>query len=224
MPVRAQVYRVDNVRILVEDCSARLVATARSNAKRSNVEFGLDDASISRLWDAQGGCCAVSGLEFTDEEFPEALVKRPFAPSADRIVPGGGYLQGNVRLVCVCANLSMNEWGVDTLIRLADAVVNFHRKHVIKDPSSPCGGLDRRDASPRRWLRVTEWRLTMPRPTDDALLVCAARCPFRRRAFDWRPRGREAPQCSKQARQRPDIGRRDAPPIGLALTARCKTL
>ena len=95
--------------------------------------FGLDDAVMARLWERQGGCCAVSGLEFTDEEFPKALVKRPFAPSVDRIVPGGGYVEGNVRIVCVCANFSMNEWGVDTLIRLADAVVGFHRREVIRD-------------------------------------------------------------------------------------------
>lgn len=37
--------------------------------------------------------------------------RMPYAPSIDRIDPGLGYSRGNVRIVCVAANLAMNVWG-----------------------------------------------------------------------------------------------------------------
>jgi hypothetical protein len=74
----------------------------------------------------------VSDLPFTNEEIPQALVRHPFRPSLDRIDPGGAYAWDNVRLVCVCANFSMNEWGLSTLVRLADAVVDHQRRTAIR--------------------------------------------------------------------------------------------
>lgn len=120
-------------RIELVDCGARLLGAARSNAKKADVPFALDECVISEIWKEQGGRCAVSGLDFTDEQFATALVKRPFAPSIDRIVPRDGYVPKNVRIVCVCANFSMNEWGLETLVRLADAVLDFHRSSVVRD-------------------------------------------------------------------------------------------
>jgi hypothetical protein len=73
----------------------------------------------------------VSGLPFTNEEIPQALVRYPFRPSLDRIDAGGPYEWDNVRLVCVCANFSMNEWGLSTLIRLAYAVLDYQRQAAI---------------------------------------------------------------------------------------------
>ena len=56
----------------------------------------------------------------------------PSRPSLDRIDAGGAYEWDNVRLVCVCANFSMNEWGLSTLVRLADAVVDHQRRTTIR--------------------------------------------------------------------------------------------
>ena len=120
-------------RITLSDCTKRLLSGSRTNARKSEVEFGLNEDILSRLWLRQNGCCAVSGMNFSDDVFPQALVKRPFAPSIDRIAAGGPYIETNARIVCVCANFSMNEWGVETLLRLADAVVDFQRSAVIRD-------------------------------------------------------------------------------------------
>ncbi|HEX6011829.1 MAG TPA: hypothetical protein VFY87_08520 [Geminicoccaceae bacterium] len=106
------------------------------------------------LWERAGGRCEVSGLEFTDEKFPEALVARPFAPSLDRIVPRGDYTVDNVRLVCVRANFSMTEWGLDTLVRLADTVIDHHRRSAIRD-------------------RLTAiWRARLEARIEEALTAC----------------------------------------------------
>lgn len=115
------------------DVRKSLLAGAKSRARADEVDCTLDDDSIVELWGRAHGRCEVSGLPFTDERFRDARVKHPFRPSLDRIVPGGPYTLENVRLVCVCANFSMNEWGVETLLRLADAVVDYPRKAVIRN-------------------------------------------------------------------------------------------
>ena len=111
----------------------RLVGSARHRSKVSHGQCDLDLQFLQDRWKSYSGCCEVSGLPFTSEEFPSAFVKRPFALSLDQIVPGGGYLKTNVRIVCTCANFSMNEWGLDVLVRLADAVVDHSRQNLIRD-------------------------------------------------------------------------------------------
>ena len=56
------------------------------------------------------------------------MVKYPFAPSLDRVVPARGYVAENVRFVCTAANFAMNQWGVDVLRRLAYGVVETEQK------------------------------------------------------------------------------------------------
>jgi hypothetical protein len=109
-----------------------LLAGARSRARKQKVTFALDEAAFHARWNELGGRCAVSGLPFTNEQFPQALVRHPFRPSLDRIDPGGAYAWDNVKLVCVCANFSMNEWGLSTLVRLADAVLDQQRHTAIR--------------------------------------------------------------------------------------------
>jgi hypothetical protein len=97
---------------------------AKGRAKRRNISCITRD-ELDVLWLRCEGRCAVSGLEFTDEIFPNALVKRPFSPSIDQIeaTTGNGYTLENARIVCVAANFAMNQWGLSTLIRVAQGVV-----------------------------------------------------------------------------------------------------
>lgn len=102
----------------------KALAGARRRSKRCTIT--LDD--LFTLWDRQDGRCAVSGIEFHDEAYPKALVKRPFAPSLDRINPDKGYTPDNVRLVCVSANFARNQWNDNVLRRLAHGIVETERK------------------------------------------------------------------------------------------------
>lgn len=115
-----------------DDHCARLLAGARGRARKQGVTYDLGAETFLQRWREQGGRCEVSGLPFTEEEFAQALVRHPFRPSIDRVDPGGPYVWPNARLVCVCANFSMNEWGLDTLVRLADAVVDHQRQATIR--------------------------------------------------------------------------------------------
>jgi hypothetical protein len=49
----------------------------------------LDEKGFLERWSEQEGRCLVSGLPFTNEEIPQALVRHPFRPSLDRIDAGG---------------------------------------------------------------------------------------------------------------------------------------
>ncbi len=105
-----------------------ILSRTRRSARSRNLPMDIDVEFLRSLWEAQQGCCAVSGLAFTDEPHKEAFVKTPFAPSLDRIDSSRGYLKGNVRLVCIAANFALNEWGDDVLRRLAHGVVETERQ------------------------------------------------------------------------------------------------
>jgi hypothetical protein len=102
---------------------------AKGRAKRRGVAC-LTREELDVLWQRCEGRCAVSGLEFTDEIFPKALVKRPFFPSIDQIEATKGYELGNSRITCVAANFAMNQWGLGTLLRVAHGVVAREQEEV----------------------------------------------------------------------------------------------
>jgi hypothetical protein len=68
--------------------------------------------------------CAVTGLPMTLEV---VRGKRPYAPSIDRIDCALDYVPGNVRIVCVAANLAMNVWGEEVLLRMMRGIVPRRR-------------------------------------------------------------------------------------------------
>lgn len=101
-----------------------LHAGARKSAKKKDFVFELEsEAFLEKIYEEQEGRCAVSGIKFNLERFPDVLVKHPFAPSIDRKLSSGGYTKDNVRLVCVLANFAMNQWGEEPFITVARGVV-----------------------------------------------------------------------------------------------------
>lgn len=93
---------------------ASFLRSALRQAKRRATKLSrvieLDYAFLSSMLEQQGGRCAVSGVQFSLEKVGDSMV-RPYAPSIDRMDSSIGYTRGNVRLVCHCINLMMNEWG-----------------------------------------------------------------------------------------------------------------
>jgi hypothetical protein len=97
------------------------------------MQFTLPLEFAATLYERQHGRCAVSGVKFDLERFPDALVKHPFAPSIDRILSSGHYTRENVRLVCVAVNFGMGEWGLEVYMTLARAAVAREAKER-RDP------------------------------------------------------------------------------------------
>lgn len=90
--------------------------SVRRNAERRGLPYVLGEADLEHMVARAGGRCEVTGIRFSMRRF--GTPRAPFAPSIDRIDCSLGYAPGNVRLVCQIANLAMNEWGDDALIRL----------------------------------------------------------------------------------------------------------
>jgi hypothetical protein len=105
----------------------------RQSAKTREIPFQLKPADVYRLMETTDFCCAVSGIPFSKKAEGLGHVD-PWAASIDRIENRHGYLLDNVRVVCVAANLAMNQWGHDVLLRLAKGVVR-NAALVIREDS-----------------------------------------------------------------------------------------
>ena len=145
----------------------RRQAAARRRAQLRNKEFDLRQGFAESLFVAQGGRCAVTGLKFSFEAYPDAFVKHPFAPSIDRKLSGRGYTEDNVRLVCTAANFGMGQWGDELFIRLADAAAQRARRDQT-DPD-PAADADWHDRQQTRIQAVEAVRDKLP-ATEQARL------------------------------------------------------
>lgn len=110
-------------------CLIACLARAKSNAKKKGFVFNLDIEFIELLW--KDGCCAVTGIRFNLQEYPQAFVKHPFAPSIDRVFSKGGYTKDNVRLVCVAVNFGLGQYGDEVFLKVAEAAV-AHQRQVAR--------------------------------------------------------------------------------------------
>lgn len=88
------------------------------------MEFQIDAHYVRYLFEKSGGKCALTGIQF-DCNFGSAYSRRPWAPSLDRIDSKIGYVEGNCRLVCVAVNTALNEWGLDVLRTIAEALLEY---------------------------------------------------------------------------------------------------
>ena len=91
---------------------------AERRAANAGRAFTLTPENMLELVRVANGRCQISGilLESTNE-------KSPFAPSLDRISCSRGYENGNVRLICHVANVAMNTWGIEPVLKLAQAIL-----------------------------------------------------------------------------------------------------
>lgn len=104
---------------------ARLMHSAKYRAKQINVYFDLSKEHLVKLWEDQDGRCAVSGRVFDlSRPAPDECV-RANSPSLDRIDSKGGYVEGNVRLVCYQVNTALNQYGEEALINLCRDIIQF---------------------------------------------------------------------------------------------------
>ena len=108
----------------------------RFGAKKRNLEFKITLKDIEGLIRANELHCSISGIKFHINDTAD-VARNPWAPSIDRIDSRLGYVPGNIRIVCLAANLAMNNWGYDVLLRLANGVVRNARAKVFDDTPPP---------------------------------------------------------------------------------------
>lgn len=90
----------------------------RSTKKGSGM---MSKEEFERLWSESRGRCAVTNMKFSMQA-EKGKVKRPWAPSIDRLDVARGYEYDNCRLVCTAVNLAMNEWGEGVLHQIVRAL------------------------------------------------------------------------------------------------------
>jgi hypothetical protein len=98
---------------------------ARSKAKKRECSISLQ--SLKDMWDAQNGCCALTGNPMTHDYARDTLERtRITNASVDRIDSSIGYVTGNVQLTCVRANLMKGPLMTEQLYDLCASILN-HR-------------------------------------------------------------------------------------------------
>jgi len=93
-----------------------LGAETRSK-KRGFAEF-MTLYFFRELVQKANGKCQISGLDLVYEKGG----RNPFSPSIDRIDSSKGYVEGNVRIVCLIVNLGMSEWGSEPYLKVCNAI------------------------------------------------------------------------------------------------------
>jgi len=97
----------------------RLFDWSKTRANKRGVYFDLLKEDIDRLFISQENKCAISGIEFTSNDY---------CPSLDRIDSSKGYSCDNIQLVCSCINRMKSNMIQDHFVNLCAAIADYKRK------------------------------------------------------------------------------------------------
>lgn len=102
---------------------AKLVCNRhRSASKARGIPFELTAVDVYDAMSATDFRCSVSGVPLSRRATKNEGMPDPWSASIDRIECRHGYTKDNFRVVCLAANIAMNRWGLDVLLRLARGV------------------------------------------------------------------------------------------------------
>jgi len=96
-------------------------AKQRLGARRRDVEFEVSFSYIRRLYELNQGRCAISGLTMA-HKWSDLM-----ALSIDRIDSKRGYIEGNVQLVCMWANLAKQKFTNDDMKKVLDMYYDLRK-------------------------------------------------------------------------------------------------
>lgn len=89
----------DNYRYSLEGTLTRMLAQAKSRAKKYNREFNLDKQWLIKTLEQQNWTCLYTGWKF---EYGEEAIDR--MPSIDRVDSSVGYTTSNCEIICAAIN------------------------------------------------------------------------------------------------------------------------
>jgi hypothetical protein len=106
------------------DAAKDIHKRTRTRSMLKGQSYELTPELIAEMMLRADDKCTVSGLDFDYRtKFSERdWHRRPYAPSLDRINNALGYSEVNVRVVCTCVNIGINEWGLEIFENVCRAV------------------------------------------------------------------------------------------------------
>lgn len=102
----------DLTQAIPRDVYKAVYRRARGNAAGRMLEFLLTEHEFDEIVKRAAGACELTGIPFSMQNTTLSK-RRPFAPSLDRVNCGLPYTKGNCRLVTVCVNAALSDWGED---------------------------------------------------------------------------------------------------------------
>ncbi len=90
--------------------------------KKSGKGCRLDLNGLAALLRRSGGRCELTGIPFDLTRTTKGTTQ-PFHPSIDRADSAQGYSYGNCRVVCLCVNLCIRDWGEEVIHKIGRALV-----------------------------------------------------------------------------------------------------
>lgn len=129
---RAREIELERARYLSPEGRAKhLISGARLRAKKLNIDFNI---SVERVRSViERGVCERTGMLFNMDAQGAGWVNNPFAPSLDRIIPGGPYTDENIQVVCCIYNIGKNARSDAQFIELCKCVLE-HAGYTIHLP------------------------------------------------------------------------------------------
>ena len=115
----------DTVDVMLNDPKSWLHRTAQSIAyrgKRVGKGCTLKSADLAALLRRSGGQCEITGIPFDLNRNTKGHTP-PFHPSIDRKDSSVGYTYQNCRVVCLCVNLCIRDWGEEVMLRIGRAML-----------------------------------------------------------------------------------------------------
>ena len=118
---RKNLNKEDSLRLKLKHC----LSSAKSRAKKNNLEFNLTEEYIYQLWNIQKGLCAISGIPLTSN-YGDGVIETN--ASIDRTDSNIGYIVGNVQLTCQAVNRMKGTMNNEQLLFFCENVVKNYKK------------------------------------------------------------------------------------------------
>ena len=110
--------------------------SAQQGARTRGLPFDLTLEDVQAMAEAQDGVCAVTGMRFSLRK-PKRGIKKPWAPSIDRIDSSLGYSPENCRIVTIFANIAMSDWGDWVISELKQELFRTFLAHNGQEKQKP---------------------------------------------------------------------------------------